>query len=108
MANTDGVAGTIGQAVMQPTGATADALRARIADGREKALQGVDAVFDTERMMFYVHGKHPLLAGVEAKVALPLADMLSMLSGVIPNVLVPVVLAASQAVTKVPPSGRGA
>lgn len=80
-------------------------LKARILDGREKALKGIDAVFDTERLTFYLHGKHALLAGVEAKIAVPLADMLSMLAGVIPNVLVPLTIAAQAASLKAAPKG---
>ena len=92
--------------VMQPASQPPAALRKQIEDGRAKALKGINAVFDTERLTFYIHGKHPMLAGMEAQVAVPLADMLSMLAGVLPNVIVPIVLSAMGQLTATAPAGK--
>ena len=70
-----------------------DAVKEKRDAYRAKALLSDDAVFDAERGLFMIHGKHPTLAGIEAVIALDLPSFLSMFHGVIPVVLIPMLQA---------------
>lgn len=63
---------------------------------RAAAMTGDDAVFDAERRLFLIHGKHPLLANVDAVIAVDLASMLMAVSQVIQTTIVPMLVQRPQ------------
>lgn len=63
---------------------------------RKKSLVVDDAVYDTERGLFMIHGHHATLAGVDAVIAMDVASVLAMVAGIIPTVLIPMCVARSK------------
>ena len=62
----------------------------KLEEYRAKTLVGDDAMYDSERGLFYFHGKHASLVGVEAVIAVNLPSLLMALSVVLQNTVVPI------------------
>jgi hypothetical protein len=68
---------------------TPQELEAKLQKYRAKALTGYDAVYDKERGLFHIAGKHPTLVGTEAVVTLDVLSFLAMLASILPTVIIP-------------------
>lgn len=88
------------------TGATPIVERSRLAQSparekidayRLKQIPGYDGVFDAERGLFLIAGRHPTLVGVEAVIAVDLASMVTMVGSVMPTIVVPLLIAGISA-----------
>lgn len=75
---------------------------------RKKALNGDDALFDMECGVFLMHGKHPVLAGIDAVIAIDVPSFLAMLAGVIPTVLIPRLVMQVKPIGDEPTKGKPA
>lgn len=78
--------------------------REKLAKFRAAALQGFDAIFDHERGVFLIAGKHPQLVGTEAVVSLDLISMCAMFGDVLPRAIVPMLAKAAQMTAETAPT----
>ncbi len=90
MSKDDGIIGAIAARTPEQ-----EAVHQKLTMYRKKALLGDDAVFDAERGVFLIHGKHKTLLNTEQVITVDLPSFLSMLAGVIPTVLIPVLMSVS-------------
>lgn len=79
------VAGHIGADGPPPSAADA-----ALEEARQKALKGDNIIWDGQRGLFYFHGAHPSLVGIEATVAVDLPAILNAASIVTQQTVIPI------------------
>lgn len=95
MSKKEGVVGAIG--ATPPENAQA----AQLKEYREKALTGDNAFWDPDKEVFYFHGKHPTLVGVEAVVAVDLPSFLNGAGQIVQMFVAPLLIARQEAMKAV-------
>jgi hypothetical protein len=70
------------------------ALTEKMEQYQREAIPSVDSMYVAADMRFYVHAKHPTIVGVEATIALSLADVIALVAPALHQVILPMTLAA--------------
>lgn len=94
MAKDSAVAGSISGPPLTPE---QQELKDKTAEYRKKTLWVDDVVYDGERFQLLFHSKHKSLIGIDAVSAIPLSDMLAILTPILGSVIVPLLVMHQQA-----------